>query len=139
MGAYSDDANEPNVLSFPDDFQDRDKHELRFNTSPDGGWAELFDRAYAECRLCISASLDLETDRRVQQAIRKLYGITILTVAHRLKTIMDYDKIIVLGEGQVLEYDSPKALLSNPKGFLRSLVDASTEKQELEDLAGYHA
>lgn len=101
--------------------------------------AELFDRAYAECRLCISASLDFETDRRVQQAIRKLYGITILTVAHRLKTIMDYDKIIVLGEGQVLEYDSPKALLSNPKGFLRSLVDASTEKQELEDLAGYHA
>ena len=45
LSADSDDANEPNVLSFPDDFQDRDKHEFRFNTSPDGGWAELFDRA----------------------------------------------------------------------------------------------
>jgi ABC-type multidrug transport system fused ATPase/permease subunit len=73
----------------------------------------------------------------VQQAIRNLHGITILTVAHRLKTIMDYDKIIVLGEGKVLEYDSPKALLGDPKGFLRSLVDGSPEKQELEALAGY--
>lgn len=50
---------------------------------------------------------------------------------------MDYDKILVLGEGQVLEYDTPKALLADAKGFLRSLVDSSSEKQELEALAGY--
>lgn len=81
--------------------------------------------------------MDFETDQRVQQAIRNLHGVTILTVAHRLRTIMDYDKILVLGEGQVLEYDTPKALLADAKGFLRSLVDSSSEKQELEALAGY--
>jgi hypothetical protein len=37
------------------------------------------------------------TDQRVQEAIRNLHGVTILTVAHRLRTIMDYDKILVLG------------------------------------------
>lgn len=85
------------------------------------------------------ASVDFETDQRVQRAIRNLHGVTILTVAHRLRTIMDYDKVLVLNEGQVLEYDSPKALLANPKGLLRSLVDSSSEKQELETLAGYAA
>lgn len=50
---------------------------------------------------------------------------------------MDYDKILVLGDGQVLEYDTPKALLANSNGFLRSLVDSSSEKLDLEALAGY--
>lgn len=85
------------------------------------------------------ASVDFETDQRVQRAIRNLHGVTILTVAHRLRTIMDYDFILVLGEGKVLEYDSPKALLAHPKGFLRSLVDSSSEKEDLEALAGYAA
>lgn len=84
-----------------------------------------------------TASVDFDTDQRVQQAIRKLHGVTILTVAHRLRTIMDYDKILVLSDGKVLEYDTPKALLSNPEGFLRSLVDSSSEKSDLEALAGF--
>lgn len=86
--------------------------------------------------VCI-ASVDFETDHLVQQAIRNLHGVTILTIAHRLATIMDYDFLLVLGDGKVLEYDTPKALLANSKGLLRSLVDSSAEKQELERLAGF--
>lgn len=99
----------------------------------------IFTTISTEHKLFITASVDFETDQRVQQAIRNLHGVTILTVAHRLRTIMDYDKVLVLNEGHVLEYDSPKALLANPKGFLRSLVDSSSERQELETLAGYTA
>ena len=51
---------------------------------------------------------------------------------------MDYDKILVLGDGQVLEYDAPKVLLAKREGFLRSLVDSSSEKLELEALAGFN-
>ncbi|KAJ9106750.1 hypothetical protein QFC19_003062 [Naganishia cerealis] len=86
-----------------------------------------------------TASVDFQTDHLVQQAIRNLHGVTILTIAHRLSTIMDYDFVLVLGDGMVLEYDTPKALLANSKGLLRALVDSSAEKEELERLAGYTA
>jgi ABC-type multidrug transport system fused ATPase/permease subunit len=99
----------------------------RIYISFDADWAREHD----------TASVDFDTDQRVQQAIRNLHGVTILTVAHRLRTIMDYDKILVLGDGEVLEYDTPKQLLANSNGFLRSLVDSSSEKLELEALAGY--
>lgn len=94
-------------------------------------------QALTRVREPATASVDFDTDQRVQQAIRNLHGVTILTVAHRLRTIMDYDKILVLGDGQVLEYDTPRALLANSNGFLRSLVDSSSEKIDLEALAGY--
>ncbi|XKL66880.1 hypothetical protein PGB90_010300 [Kerria lacca] len=59
-----------------------------------------------------SAGIDLETDELIQFTIRSVYkNKTILTVAHRLNTIMDYDRIIVLDKGVIVEYDSPEALL----------------------------
>ena len=56
--------------------------------------------------------MDLETDDLIQATIRKEFSsCTVLTIAHRLKTILDYDKILVLDAGRVAEFDSPQNLL----------------------------
>lgn len=53
-----------------------------------------------------TASVDHATDERIQQTLRSEFKeSTLITIAHRLRTIMDYDKILVLDEGKVAEYD----------------------------------
>ena len=60
-----------------------------------------------------TASIDNETDAFIQTMIRKSFkDCTILTIAHRLHTIIDSDRIVVLEQGNLAEFDSPKALLS---------------------------
>ncbi|CAB4003600.1 multidrug resistance-associated 1-like, partial [Paramuricea clavata] len=55
-----------------------------------------------------TAAVDLETDELIQQTIRKEFSdCTVLTIAHRLNTIMDHTRIMVLSEGQILEFDTP--------------------------------
>jgi ATP-binding cassette subfamily C (CFTR/MRP) protein 1 len=55
-----------------------------------------------------TASCDLETDTLVQAMVREEFqGVTVLTIAHRLETVIDSDSILVLGDGEVLEYVSP--------------------------------
>jgi ABC-type multidrug transport system fused ATPase/permease subunit len=49
---------------------------------------------------------------------------TVLTVAHRLETVMDYDKIMVLGQGKLLEFDSPKNLREREGSYFAKLVSA---------------
>jgi ABC-type multidrug transport system fused ATPase/permease subunit len=72
-----------------------------------------------------TASVDFATDQIIQKSIRSLPdSTTVLTVAHRLATIMDYDRILVLGGGKVLEFDTPEALQSNPDGYFAKLVQA---------------
>jgi len=59
-----------------------------------------------------TASLDAESDEKIQATIRSEMGdSTILCIAHRLKTIIDYDKVLVLSDGEVLEFDEPWKLL----------------------------
>jgi ATP-binding cassette subfamily C (CFTR/MRP) protein 1 len=63
-----------------------------------------------------TAAVDLETDDLIQDTIRKEFqGCTVLTIAHRLNTIMDYDKIIVMDKGIIVEFDSPGELIKNDK------------------------
>ncbi|KAF9940196.1 Multidrug resistance-associated protein 1 [Modicella reniformis] len=69
-----------------------------------------------------TAAVDVETDDLIQQTIRKEFkDRTILTIAHRIKTIMDSDKILVLDRGQVQEYGSPTELLQT-QGLFYSLA-----------------
>jgi ABC-type multidrug transport system fused ATPase/permease subunit len=52
-----------------------------------------------------TASVDHATDERIQQTLRSEFKeSTLITIAHRLRTIMDYDKVLVLDEGKVVEY-----------------------------------
>eukprot|EP00668_Euglena_longa_P012525 GGOE01014980.1.p1 GENE.GGOE01014980.1~~GGOE01014980.1.p1 ORF type:complete len:1597 (+),score=451.51 GGOE01014980.1:182-4792(+) len=78
--------------------------------------------------LCLdeaTASVDYETDKVIQGLLRTAFGAcTIITIAHRLTTILDYDKVLVLGDGKVLEFDSPTLLLQRDSA-LKAMVDAS--------------
>ena len=72
-----------------------------------------------------TASIDNETDSAIQKMIRENFqDTTILTIAHRLNTIMDSDKILVLDNGRVAEFDSPENLLKKDSLF-KSMVEKS--------------
>jgi len=71
-----------------------------------------------------TANVDTATDTLLQKALRKKFSkSTILAVAHRLDTVIDYDKILVLGDGKVLEFGSPKELLKDACGAFYRMVD----------------
>ncbi|KAF9948426.1 hypothetical protein BGZ72_009661 [Mortierella alpina] len=73
-----------------------------------------------------TAAIDLETDALVQAIIRQKFAdCTILTIAHRINTVMDSDRIMVLDQGKVVEFDSPFSLLSNPDSIFYSLAKES--------------
>lgn len=64
-----------------------------------------------------TASIDYATDAKIQETIRELTGNTIITIAHRLKTIVDYDKVVVMERGRIVEFGAPWELLRpNGKG-----------------------
>ncbi|XP_048238817.1 multidrug resistance-associated protein 1-like [Haliotis rufescens] len=70
-----------------------------------------------------TAAVDLETDTLIQETIRAEFtNCTILSIAHRLHTIMDYDRILVMGAGAVLEFDHPHVLLMNKSSHFYSLA-----------------
>jgi len=70
-----------------------------------------------------TAAVDLETDDLIQDTIRKEFATSsVLTIAHRLNTIMDYDRIMVLDKGELREYNSPNKLLQNPDSIFYGMV-----------------
>ncbi|KAK5809909.1 hypothetical protein F5H01DRAFT_394469 [Linnemannia elongata] len=79
--------------------------------------------------LCLdeaTAAIDVETDNAIQRALRREFqNCTVLTIAHRINTIMDSDKILVLEQGHVAEFDSPSALLQKKDGLFYSLASQS--------------
>ena len=52
-----------------------------------------------------------------------------ITIAHRLKTVLDYDRIMVLGGGEIIEFEAPNALLSKPVGAFRDMCRASSDRR----------
>lgn len=75
-----------------------------------------------------TAAVDLETDSLIQTTIRKEFSqCTVITIAHRLHTIMDSDKIMVLDNGKIVEYDSPEELLSSRGSFYLMAKEAGIE------------
>ncbi|KAM0753978.1 hypothetical protein T439DRAFT_342117 [Meredithblackwellia eburnea MCA 4105] len=83
-----------------------------------------------------TASLDQATDERIQETIRKeMSDATILCIAHRLRTIVDYDKILVLDHGKVLEFDTPANLLAQDGSAFSALCQKSGEYDSLLKIA----
>ncbi|CAO3650097.1 unnamed protein product [Cunninghamella blakesleeana] len=79
-----------------------------------------------------TASVDFGTDKLIQKHITTEFSdSTILTIAHRLATIIDYDRIIVLHHGNLLEFDSPKKLLDNPESAFYKMCEKSGEFESL--------
>ena len=71
-----------------------------------------------------TASVDLTTDILIQQMVRTAFrDCTVLTIAHRLHTVMDSDRIMVLDAGRLAEFDKPLTLLADPKTIFSSLVN----------------
>uniref|UniRef100_A0A671X1D2 ABC-type glutathione-S-conjugate transporter n=1 Tax=Sparus aurata TaxID=8175 RepID=A0A671X1D2_SPAAU len=72
-----------------------------------------------------TAAVDLKTDQLIQSTIRAQFdGCTILTIAHRLNTIMDYTRVVVMDRGSIAETDSPPQLLHLQGHFYQMCVEA---------------
>ncbi|KAH7912982.1 hypothetical protein BJ138DRAFT_1225912, partial [Hygrophoropsis aurantiaca] len=83
-----------------------------------------------------TSAIDYKTDSAIQSSLRNsLHDVTQIIVAHRLHSIIDADKIMVLDAGKLVEFGSPWELLQNEKGVLRALVDESGDKKALYALA----
>ncbi|KAJ2516993.1 hypothetical protein GGI11_003289, partial [Coemansia sp. RSA 2049] len=76
-----------------------------------------------------TASVDFDTDSHIQNTIRgpEFANSTLLCIAHRLRTIIDYDKVLVLDNGRVAEYDTPYNLFQKEDGIFRSMCKESGE------------
>jgi ABC-type multidrug transport system fused ATPase/permease subunit len=81
-----------------------------------------------------TASVDHDTDEFIQQTVREAFkGATLISIAHRLNTVMDCDRIMVMSDGKVAEFDSPKTLLLDPGSMFSALV-RSTGKANSQHL-----
>ncbi|XP_044597666.1 multidrug resistance-associated protein 1 isoform X6 [Cotesia glomerata] len=73
-----------------------------------------------------TAAVDLETDDLIQRTIREEFkDCTVLTIAHRLNTILDSDRVIVLDKGVITEFDKPENLLQKPTSAFYSMAKDS--------------
>ncbi|GAC93288.1 ATP-binding cassette transporter [Pseudozyma hubeiensis SY62] len=84
-----------------------------------------------------TANLDSASDAQIQKTIRQEMApqATIITIAHRIKTIADYDKIVVLGKGKVIECGSPLSLMEDQSSVFHSMCEQSGEMGELLRIA----
>ena len=82
-----------------------------------------------------TASIDYATDTKIQNTLREVKGSTILTIAHRLQTIVDYDKVLVLDKGRMIEYDSPWNLISREGSIFRGMCEMSGDLEVLSEEA----
>nr|CAH8872156.1 unnamed protein product [Trichobilharzia regenti] len=70
-----------------------------------------------------TASVDMKTDNLIQETIRTQFtDCTVLTVSHRLGTIINSDKIITIANGQIVDYDTPENLLDNTNSILHKMA-----------------
>lgn len=73
-----------------------------------------------------TSSVDYETDSKIQSIIAKEFAdCTILCIAHRLKTILSYDRILTLDKGEIKEFGTPVELFNSDGGIFRQMCDKS--------------
>jgi ABC-type multidrug transport system fused ATPase/permease subunit len=81
-----------------------------------------------------TASIDYTTDSKIQETIRELTS-TIITIAHRLQTIVDYDRVLVLDQGEVVEYGHAWELMQKEDGVFKGMCESSGEFDALKKAA----
>lgn len=78
-----------------------------------------------------TSSVDMETDQKIQRTIATGFkGKTLLCIAHRLKTIINYDRICVMDQGRIAELDTPLKLWGDEGGIFRGMCDRSGIRRE---------
>ncbi|KAF7297333.1 ABC bile acid [Mycena indigotica] len=83
-----------------------------------------------------TSSVDFETDGKIQMTIREEFTQSLLlTIAHRLKTIIDYDRLLVLDKGRIVEFDTPHVLIRKEGGIFREMCRKSGYFEELDAAA----
>ena len=86
----------------------------------------LLKRARILCIDEATANVDLETDTLIQKTIRSEFrDCTVLTIAHRIATVLDCDRVLVMSHGRVIEDDSPSELTKNPSSEFAKLVQSA--------------
>ena len=75
-----------------------------------------------------SASLDAVSDRHIQQLTASMTDCTVLVIAHRINTVMAMDRVLVIEQAVVVEYDTPATLMQRVGGMFRELVEQSEGK-----------
>ncbi|KAF1314927.1 Abc transporter c family member 5, partial [Globisporangium splendens] len=111
------------------------EHQLLYELSENGenfsvGERQMFCMARAlltQTRIVVmdeaTASIDHATEKKLQEMIaRDFQDATVLTIAHRLATVLDSDRIMVLSDGRVVEFDTPRNLVKNPEGVFYELA-----------------
>ena len=89
-----------------------------------------------QCKILLldeaTSSVDFETDGEIQKTLRSAFSdCTVLTIAHRINTIMDSDKILVMSDGVAAEFDSPENLLKDENSLFSEIVrQAETEQKD---------
>lgn len=83
-----------------------------------------------------TSSIDFATDAKIQTTIREHFTDSLLlTVAHRLRTVIDYDRLVVLDKGRIVEFDTPWNLIQKEEGIFRNMCLKSGSFAELEAVA----
>ncbi|PTB70909.1 P-loop containing nucleoside triphosphate hydrolase protein [Trichoderma citrinoviride] len=149
----SDDSSDETIVDGSDDGSVRGQSQGISLSTPVDARGENFSHGQRQvlslCRALIrqsklmlldeaTASMDYETDKGIQQVLRNELESaggdrTLVTIAHRLRTIIDYDSVVVMGAGKVVEYGSPRDLYHS-KGLFYDMIYHSGEMEELEEL-----
>ncbi|XP_032226749.1 ATP-binding cassette sub-family C member 5 [Nematostella vectensis] len=83
-----------------------------------------------------TAAIDSETDAKIQDTIRDAFvDCTVLTIAHRLNTVLTADRIMVMEAGKIVEFDEPSVLSADPESYFSKLLQAA-DLQKTEEAQG---
>ncbi|KAJ6035663.1 uncharacterized protein N7446_010423 [Penicillium canescens] len=81
-----------------------------------------------------TSGIDQPTDSKIQASIRRISqfnSMSLLVVAHRLSTVIDFDRILVLSDGRAAEFGSPQELMQRPAGLFRAMMESDGEQSKL--------
>jgi ABC-type multidrug transport system fused ATPase/permease subunit len=82
-----------------------------------------------------TSAVDMATDTLIQRSIREEFtDSTLVVIAHRLSTIADFDRILVLSEGSVAEFGTPRELWETEGSVFRDMCEHSGEKAKLKEV-----